>query len=74
MTSRRPDSQLTFSRGMIASAVPYTFKVAWLSNWGKLEGPRRERKVSFLNLIGKEFEIVRDAVEFSIVMRNLHFV
>ena len=40
---------------------------------GSLEGPRRERKVSMLHLIGKQFEIVRDAVEFPIVMRNLHF-
>jgi hypothetical protein len=45
-----------------------------LSNWSNLEGPRRERKVSLLHLISKQFEIVRDAVEFPIVMRDLHFV
>ena len=56
------------------STGPVSAKALCLSNWGNLEGPRREREVSMLHLIGKQFEIVRDAVEFPIVMRNLHFV
>src|ERR1051326_824649 len=51
---------------------PLSIRCLW--NWGKLEGPRRERKVSILHLIGKQFQVVRDAVEFPIFMRNLHFV
>src|SRR3954449_6468700 len=59
---------------VLAGDFQADFRFVPLWSWAKLEGPRRERKVSMLHLIGKQFEVVRDAVEFPIIMRNLHFV
>ena len=57
-----------------ARGMRCTVNSDFLPNWGKLEGSRCECKVSLLHLIGKQFEIMRDAVEFPIIMRDLHFL